>query len=562
MTHADDLQVCPICWIHHDDLNCPRSAESEALYTTLAHLLEGGAAPVADLQMDPASTNAGPGVAEAGDVDMGVDVQAGDIGDTQHQSIDSDPQDVTDVEVEEFAADEAGDEPPTILPDAKPRAKARPVRKLTSNKMSSDESVDDKSVRFLDEEEDVSPLGKSRELESMDISNIQQRKNQVPQFLEYANPRPFHSGHFINSKVEVDWARGKPPLTGRVHSLKAVELMVAALQRNEDQEGVDYDFGGTSQYLDRKREQNLVATLIDNRTGRVRFLDKTYHCLGKWGDKNCEFYADEIYHAGKRLSIWLRHIWLRGNHSTNIDRGGWASIDEIIQDEDFWMNVHKELLRQGHDHRKVPDYAIFYDKENMRTQPTLDILMCHRTWLIALIIDNELWNWGRNKKRMEFSGARLHPEMTDERLVSLLGTLVNPAEVGSAAEANALPYSGWVRPLAVRCVSGHSNSAVDLELTTIPITDKVMDAVGGAWHVTSRYNLIWIARQGLLPGGPRRRRSDIHFSAFAPWDSRYRSSFTNRFACEGEKGMVIYVPINHTQGNGSSPRIQWSDPLP
>ena len=130
--------------------------------------------------------------------------------------------------------------------------------------------------------------------------------------------------------------------------------------------------------------------------------------------------------------------------------------------------------------------------------------------------------------------------MTDEQL---LGTLVNPAEVGSAAEALALPYSGWVRPLAVRCVSGHSNSAVDLELTTIPITDKVMDAVGGAWHVTSRYNLIWIARQGLLPGGPRRRRADLHFSAFAPWDSRCRSSFTNRFACEGEKGMVIYVPI-------------------
>ena len=194
MTHADDLQVCPICWIHHDDFNCPRSAESEALYTTLAHLLEGGAAPVADLQMDPASTNAGPGVAQTGDVDMGVDVQAGDIGDMQRQSIDADPQDVADVEIEEFAADEAGDEPPTILPEAKPRAKARPIRRLTSNKMSSDESVDDKSVRFLDEEEDVSPLGKSRELESMDISNIQQLKNQVPQFLEYANPRPFHSG--------------------------------------------------------------------------------------------------------------------------------------------------------------------------------------------------------------------------------------------------------------------------------------------------------------------------------------------------------------------------------
>ena len=98
-------------------------------------------------------------MAEAGDVDMGVDAHAGDIDDIQHQSTDADPQDVTDVEVEDAATDDAGDEPPTILPEAKPRAKTRPIRKLASNKTSSDESVDDKSVRFLDEEEDVSPLG-------------------------------------------------------------------------------------------------------------------------------------------------------------------------------------------------------------------------------------------------------------------------------------------------------------------------------------------------------------------------------------------------------------------
>ena len=100
-------------------------------------------------------------------------------------------------------------------------------------------------------------------------------------------------------------------------------------------------------------------------------------------------------------------------------------------------------------------------------------------------------------------------------------------------------------------MSGHSNSAVDLELTTIPVTDKVMGAVGGALHTTSRFNLIWIARDGLLPGGPRRRRADIHFSAFVPLDSRYRSSFTNRFACEGEKGMVIYVPITTLKEMGA-----------
>ena len=283
-------------------------------------------------------------------------------------------------------------------------------------------------------------------------------------------------------------------MTGRVRNLKALEMMVATLQRNEDREGNDYDFGGTSQYLDKKDEQNLVASLIDNRTGRVRFLDEAYHCLGKWGDQICEFYVDEIYHAGKRLSIWLRHIWLRGNRSTNIDRGGWANIDEVIQDEECWMDVHKELVRQGHKHREDPKFAICYDKEVMKTQPSSDELMYYRTWLIALIIDNELWNWGRNKKRMEFTGARLHPDMSEKQYAALVKTLVKPLRVDSVETAKTFSYADWVRPLAVRCVSGHSNGAVDLELTGIPITEKVMDAVGGAWRITSRHNLNSAAR--------------------------------------------------------------------
>ena len=50
---------------------------------------------------------------------------------------------------------EVDEEPPTIVPKAKPRAKARPVKKMATNKMSSDESDVMKSVRFLDLEEDV-----------------------------------------------------------------------------------------------------------------------------------------------------------------------------------------------------------------------------------------------------------------------------------------------------------------------------------------------------------------------------------------------------------------------
>ena len=87
---------------------------------------------------------------------------------------------------------------------------------------------------------------------------------------------------------------------------------------------------------------------------------------------------------------------------TNIDRGGWAPILELVQDDDFWRDVHCELIKHGHEHRKSPNYRIRYDKGSMSDgQPLgLDELMYRRTWLIALIINNELWNWGRDKKRM------------------------------------------------------------------------------------------------------------------------------------------------------------------
>ena len=111
--------------------------------------------------------------------------------------------------------------------------------------------------------------------------------------------------------------------------------------------------------------------------------------------------------------------------------------------------------------------------------------MYNRTWLIALIIDNEIWNWGRNKKRMEFTGARVHPDITDAAFAKLKSSFVEGPEINGAAAAKAHPYMGWVRPLAVRCISGYSNGAVDLDLMT----------------VTSRYNFMWIPKQGLLPGG-------------------------------------------------------------
>ena len=106
-----------------------------------------------------------------------------------------------------------------------------------------------KKVAFLSDDDDVSPLGKSRESKSKDISNIQELKNQVAQFMEYATPRPFNSAHFIISEGGIDWTRGRPPLSGKAHSLRVIEWLTSMLQREEDQNKNDFDYGGASRVI-------------------------------------------------------------------------------------------------------------------------------------------------------------------------------------------------------------------------------------------------------------------------------------------------------------------------
>ena len=60
---------------------------------------------------------------------MDVDTQGEDIGDAQEQPTVADTQDFTDVEVEDSDASKADEEPPPVVPKAKPRAKPRPIKR-------------------------------------------------------------------------------------------------------------------------------------------------------------------------------------------------------------------------------------------------------------------------------------------------------------------------------------------------------------------------------------------------------------------------------------------------
>ena len=112
--------------------------------------------------------------------------------------------------------------------------------------------------------------------------------------------------------------------------------------------------------------------------------------------------------------------------------------------------------------------------------PTPDEMFYLRSYAMTKVIENELDNWGsyKGKKRMEFVGTKLKPDTTNEDLTLLKKHLGKPVDVTDVRRLKNNPYFGWIRPLAVRCISGHSNGAVDLELTTIAISERVKQAIG------------------------------------------------------------------------------------
>ena len=105
-------------------------------------------------------------------------------------------------------------------------------------------------------------------------------------------------------------------------------------------------------------------------------------------------------------------------------------------------------------------------------------------------------------RRMEFVAAKLKPNLSNQNFAAVRDMLREKLDVRDVALAKGRLHMGWVRPFAVRCISGHCNNALDVELTTIPITEKVMHAVGGAWHMTSLGSLSWCVCHSAHRQGP------------------------------------------------------------
>ena len=197
--------------------------------------------------------------------EMDVDAVDDDTNSVDGQPDAAEPEAATDVEMEDLDAHTGQDEPPTILPERAPKPKPRPARGQQQTRCQMRAQQLPRRWHFLQMMMMMSLLWVSPGSRSQ-RPNIQQLKNQVTQFMEYATPRPFNSAHFIISEGGVDWTRGRPPLSGKARSLRVIESLASMLQGEEDHNKNDFDYGGTSRYLGKDEKPHLNASLIDNGT--------------------------------------------------------------------------------------------------------------------------------------------------------------------------------------------------------------------------------------------------------------------------------------------------------
>ena len=90
-----------------------------------------------------------------------------------------------------------------------------------------------------------------------------------------------------------------------------------------------------------------------------------------------------------------------------------------------------------------------------------------------------------------------------------------------------IDYSRPLYPVAMRIITGHFDDAVkdiksEFRLGSHTIDKPIKELIPGLYHVTNEETVAEILATGLRPGTKTAAggRSDVHLSAFGPWDSR------------------------------------------
>ena len=238
-------------------------------------------------------------------------------------------------------------------------------------------------------------------------------------------------------------------------------------------------------------------------------------------------------------------------------------IDDLVRMEVLWSAQS----------RGITTTASHTDEEQQRR------IYNERTQL--LINGNLLGARQRNGKvRLQFLGGRLKDPPAGPYNLGVPGSNMMVSRQIEELQNNRCtrgeqqwlgPCDGWIRPRAVRALSGHSvhfdpeKNLMELDPHKFAISPSILlvNQIGGAFHATSCRNLLSIVERGILPGaaieedyGSRYEAGRLHsyFGIFAPWDLR-NTTTKQRVSGRANQRMpltVLYIPSMDLVRQGGS----------
>ena len=237
------------------------------------------------------------------------------------------------------------------------------------------------------------------------------------------------------------------------------------------------------------------------------------------------------------------------------DEGGWVSIDDLVRMEVLWTAGSSDITESA----------------NVRDRDQRMRLYNER---LQLIINGNLLNARKQggKIRLQFLGVLLKEPPAGPSNLGAAGSNMMVSRQDQITELQRDQSTwheqqwlgqcdGWIRPWAVRALSGHTvhhdpaKNLMELDPHKFAISPplSLVNQIGGAFHATSCRNLFSVVERGILLGTSiqddqyaRYDTGRLHsfYGVFAPWDSR-NTTTKQRVSGRGNSGMpmaVLYIP--------------------
>ena len=239
------------------------------------------------------------------------------------------------------------------------------------------------------------------------------------------------------------------------------------------------------------------------------------------------------------------------------DEGGWVKIDDLVRMDVLWSSSSRRITQASAGYRDRDQRLRIYNER------------------LQLIINGNILSAKKpdGKVRLQFLGIRVKEPPAGPYTLGAAGSNMMVSRFDQVTEVQRDPdlrcnqawlgqSDGWVRPWAVRALSGHTvhydpeKNLMELDPHKFAISPSMslVNQIGGAYHATSCRNLLPIVERGILPGTSIQEaqyarcdtgRLHSYFGVFPPWDARNIST-KQRVSGRGNLAMplvVLHVPV-------------------